>query len=116
VKLWREAGSQIAWINNQFYNNPQFDATAALKIQPYEKIAAITGANKLMMGCLMVRVGEGYLPVAQLLSQVADPLAAQFGTAFGGVMGWEFSLDKDGSWANSIWSQIGAQQPRTATG
>jgi hypothetical protein len=47
---------------------------------------------------------------------VVDPLMVQFGTAFGGVMGWEFSLDKDGSWANTIGSQIGAHQPRTATG
>jgi chitinase len=111
ARIWKEAGRHITWINNQFYNNPDFDATPALKIEWYEKIAAITGATKLMMGALVGDVGKGFLPVGELVSQVVDLLDERFGTDFGGVMGWEFSLDKDGSWANTVWSQIGPPQP-----
>lgn len=39
-----------------------------LKVQQYEKIAAITGAQKLMMGSLVAKTGqdEGYLPLNQM--------------------------------------------------
>jgi chitinase len=108
--LWQEVGRHIAWINNQFYNNPDFDATPALKLEWFEKIAAITGANKLMLGSLLGGPGEGILPAGQLVSQVVDPLFQKYHSDFGGVMGWEFSLDKDGSWGRTLWSQIGPPQ------
>jgi chitinase len=105
-KLWKEAGRHITWINCQFYNNQDFDGTAALKVQWYEKIAAITGPNKLMMGSLIGDVGEGFLPLTQLVSGVVNPLTAKFGKAFGGVMGFQFSLDKDATWGEVIASQV----------
>jgi chitinase len=45
-KIWKEAGRHITWINCQFYNNKDFDGTAALKVQWYEKIAAVTSAKQ----------------------------------------------------------------------
>jgi chitinase len=114
-KIWKEAGRHITWINCQFYNNKDFDATAALKVQWYEKIAAITGANKLMMGALIQATGqdEGFLPLTQLVRDVVNPLTAKFSKSFGGVMGWEYSLDKDETWGKVMASQvIGGPSPK----
>ncbi|HTD15983.1 MAG TPA: glycoside hydrolase family 18 protein, partial [Chthoniobacterales bacterium] len=104
AQIWQQVGDQITWINNQFYNNPPWDATPDLKVQWYQNVAAITGAQKLMLGALLAEVGhdEGYLPLGQMVANVIAPLQAAFGSQFGGVMGWQFAFDQAGAWANGI--------------
>ena len=107
-QIWKGAGDQITWINNQFYNNPQFDATPDLKVEWYDKIASTTGAQKLMVGAPVTAAGagEGYIPLDQMISQVIQPLKDAWGPEFGGVMGWEFALDEGGTWAEGIWQAL----------
>jgi len=104
AQIWQQVGNQITWINNQFYNNPRWDATADLKVQWYQNVAAITGAQQLMVGALVAEVGhdEGYLPLDQMVANVIAPLQGTFGSQFGGVMGWQFAFDQAGAWANGI--------------
>ena len=54
------------------------------------------------MGVPLDPAGSGYLPLGQFTSQVIAPLLQTFGSAFGGVMGWEFSYDQGGTWAEGI--------------
>jgi hypothetical protein len=51
------------------------------------------------MGVPLNPASSGYLPLDQFTSQVIAPLLQTFGPAFGGVMGWEFSYDQCGTWA-----------------
>jgi len=103
AQIWQQAGNQIAWINNQFYNNPPWDATPDLKVRWYNYIASITGAQKLMAGALVADTGdEGYIPIDQMINQVIMPLKSTWGAEFGGVMGWQFALDQGGTWAEGI--------------
>jgi chitinase len=108
TRMWKETGEHITWINNQFYNNPDFDKNAKLKVEWYEKIADITGAEKLMMGALVAetRTDTGFLPVQQIVNDVIKPLQAKYGSKFGGVMGWELALDKDASWGKETGKAI----------
>ena len=51
AQIWKQAGDKISWINNQFYSSGYpYDDTDADKVSWYEKIAAIVGSSKLMMG------------------------------------------------------------------
>jgi chitinase len=110
--IWHGAGNQITWINNQFYNNPPWDATPELKVEWYNQIARITGAQKLMAGALVAAgADEGYLPLDQMISQVITPLQDAWGPEFGGVMGWEFGRDQGGTWAEGIWQGLTGPVP-----
>jgi chitinase len=110
--IWQGAGNQITWINNQFYNNPRWDATPELKVGWYNQIARITGAQKLMAGALVAAgTDEGYLPLDQMISQVITPLQDAWGPEFGGVMGWEFARDQGGTWAEGIWQGLTGPAP-----
>jgi len=115
TRIWQNVGTQIAWINNQFYENSDYDQTAALKVYWYQQVAAITGPQKLLVGELVgdparykKDTDEGYIPLDQMINQVIKPLKAQFGSQFGGVTGWEFAqdgqptYDREGTWANGI--------------
>ena len=53
--IWRKAGHQITWFNNQFYNNPGYDAPASVKISKYNNIADVTGAQQQLLGALCYR-------------------------------------------------------------
>jgi chitinase len=110
AQIWQQVGNQIAWINNQFYNNPSWDATPDLKVQWYQSVAAITGAQKLMVGALVAEVGhdEGYLPLDQMVANVIVPLQATFGSQFGGVMGWQFAFDQAGAWGDGVGQALNA--------
>jgi chitinase len=99
TRIWQGAGDNISWFNCQFYNNPSYDAPASSKVSYYEIFAGITGASELLMGVPLNPAGRGYLPLDQFTSQVIAPLLQTFGPAFGGVMGWEFSYDQGGTWA-----------------
>jgi len=113
AEIWQGAGNQITWINNQFYNNPPWDATPELKVEWYNEIARITGTEKLMMGALVAAAGqdEGYIPLDQMISQVIVPLQDAWGAAFGGVMGWEFARDQGGTWAEGIGQGLAGPVP-----
>jgi hypothetical protein len=113
TQIWRNVGNQIAWINNQFYDNQTYDQTAALKVHWYQQIAAITGPQKLLAGMLVgdpalykgppPDTDEGYIQYADVISSVIKPLKAQYGSNFGGVTGWEFSQDGPPTYPSPQW-------------
>jgi chitinase len=113
-QIWERAGDfeyGITWINNQFYNNPRYDATPELKVQWFNTIATLTGPEKLMLGAPLSDATEGYLSPGQLNNQVIQQLRGKWNSTsppscFGGVMGWQFSLDNDGTWAQTIWNAL----------
>jgi chitinase len=112
TQIWQQAGNQIAWINCQFYNNSDYDATAALKVSWYQQIAEIMAApQQLLMGVSLDTSpdgDEGAETLTDVVQNVIPTLEAQFGSQFGGVMAWEFSLDQGGAWANGIAQALGA--------
>jgi chitinase len=113
-QIWKNVGTKIAWINNQFYNNSTYDATAALKVQKYEDIAGLIGAQQLLMGVSLntgtndMKADEGAETLSDMASNIIPPLKAKYGSQFGGVVGWQFSedgppfYDQGGAWANGI--------------
>jgi nucleoid-associated protein YgaU len=123
VSIWQNVGGQIAWINNQFYDNQAYDHTAALKLHWYQQIAETTGPQKLLVGALvgdpalLGTTDEGYITLGDMIGTVIAPLQAQFGSQFGGIMGWEFAQDgpptygEAGAWAMGIWSALAATAP-----
>jgi chitinase len=102
TQIWQGAGNNISWFNCQFYNNPLYSSSAGSKVSWYETFADTTGASELLMGVPLDPAGSGYLPLDQFTSHVIAPLLETFGSAFGGVMGWEFSDDQGGAWAEGI--------------
>ena len=112
TKIWQQVGNQIAWINNQFYDNPDYDRDAATKVLWYQRVAAITGAQKLLVGALVAKTGdEGYITLNDMIQNVITPLQSNFGAQFGDVMGWEFALDQGGAWAKGVGQALGAGPP-----
>ena len=117
TQIWQQAGNRIAWFNNQFYNNGVDDA--ASKVTEYQAIAGITGSQKQLVGAL---VGDpanytddtdtGYITLDDMTNNVIARLKAQYGSQFGGVMGWEFAQDgpptygTSGAWANGIGNAV----------
>jgi chitinase len=99
TQIWQGTGNNISWFNCQFYNNPEYSSSASSKVSWYETFADTIGASELLMGVPLDPAGSGYLPLDQFTSQVIAPLLQTFGSAFGGVMGWEFSYDQGGTWA-----------------
>ena len=123
-EIWQKLGgaqppglNQIAWFNNQFYDNRNYDATAALKVEKYQAIAGLTGPENQMLGALVGNPAlyekpgqrdEGYISLADMENYVIAPLIAKYGSQFGGVAGWEFWQDgpptygSAGAWAHGI--------------
>jgi chitinase len=122
TQIWQQAGDQIAWINCQFYDNQSYDQTAALKVYWYQQIAEITGPQQMLVGALVGDPAlyepddqdEGYITLDDMTNNVIAPLIAQYGSQFGGIMGWEFAQDGPptygtaGAWANGIAQALGA--------
>jgi chitinase len=104
TRIWQQVGNQITWINNQFYNNTDYDHNAALKVSWYRNIVAITGSEKLLVGAPVAPggAGEGYITLPDMNQHVIKPLQSNFGVQFGGMMGWEFAFDLGGAWGNGI--------------
>jgi chitinase len=50
AQIWQLVGDQIAWINNQFYNNSDYDKDAATKVLWYGRVAAINRSTKTFSG------------------------------------------------------------------
>src|SRR5262249_18139729 len=120
AKIWQQAGNQIAWINCQFYDNGV--DTAAAKVNTYQQIADIMGSGKLLVGALVgdpslfkpPHTDTGYITLDDMIKNVIAPLKAQYGSQFGGIMGWEFAddgpptYDQGGAWANGIGQALGS--------
>src|SRR5215469_10848280 len=108
-QIWQNVGNKIDWIHNQFYNNSGYDSFAARKVEYYQAIVRLIGGpQKLLLGApLSASDIEGYLPLDQMINDVIAPLTAAYGTQFGGVMGWQFSLDIGGVWGNGIGNAFG---------
>jgi chitinase len=107
AQIWQQVENQIAWINNQFYHNPNYDKDAPTKVVWYQNVAAITGSAKLLMGASLDPSTEGYITMADMIQNVIVPLQADYGFQFGGMMGWEFALDQDGAWGDGIGQALG---------
>ena len=107
VQIWQNVGNQIAWFNNQFYDNPGYDDDVATKVAKYQAIAGITGPQKQLMGALLSGPGTGVETLDDMVQNVIPPLKAKYGSEFGGVMSWEFSDDQGGAWANGIGQALG---------
>ena len=109
-QIWKNVGSKIAWINNQFYNNKDYDKDAATKVEKYQAVAGLMGAQQLLMG-VSLRGDEGAETLSDMVHNVIPPLKAKYGSQFGGVVGWQFSYDQGGAWANGIRQALGPGQP-----
>ena len=104
-QIWQQAGNQIAWFNNQFYDNSDRDATSQLKVQTYHDIVNIPGGpppQKLLVGVPLTSSVEGYISLDDMVQNVIAPLKAAYGAQFGGAMAWQFEFDQGGTWANGI--------------
>ncbi len=112
TKILAQTGDSISWFNCQFYNNSEYDEPASTKVSSYSTIAETTSASKLLVGAPVGdgAAGSGYLPVNQFIGDVIGPLRQQYPGAFGGVMGWEFSYDQNGTWAADIGLALQQQQ------
>jgi chitinase len=117
TQIWQQAGNQIAWFNNQFYDNGVDDPDA--KVAEYQAIAGITGPQTQLLGALVGDPADyandtdtGYITLGDMMNYVVAPLKALYGSQFGGVMGWEFAQDgpptygTSGAWANGIGNAV----------
>jgi chitinase len=116
TQIWQGTADNISWFNCQFYNNPRYSSSASSKVSWYETFAGTIGASELLMGAPLDPAGSGYLPLGQFTSQVIAPLLQTFGSAFGGVMGWEFSHDQGGTWAEGIAQALAGRTGTPAPG
>jgi chitinase len=117
AQIWQRVGNSVAWINNQFYNNAAYDNDAATKVLWYQRVAGITGPEKLLVGALVADTGtdEGYITPDDMIHDVIKPLQSTFGAQFGGVMGWQFALDQGGAWANAIGNALTTNSAASTT-
>jgi chitinase len=109
-QIWQNVGTKIAWYNNQFYDNSTYDKDAATKVEKYQAVAGLTGAQQALMG-VSLSGDEGAETLSDMVQNVIPPLKAQYGSQFGGVVGWQFSYDQGGAWANGISQALGPGQP-----
>ena len=117
TQIWQAAGNNIAWFNCQYYNNSGYDEPASTKASSYNTFIATTGVPppKLLVGTPLdshAANSPAYDPLDQFTSQVISPLRQKYPGAFGGVMGWEFSYDHDGAWADGVGLALAAGRAR----
>jgi hypothetical protein len=112
AQIWQRVANQITWINNQFYDQPGYVETAADFVTWYQKVAAITGPQKSLVGAILdPSTQNGYITLPDMINNVITPLKATFGSAFGGAMAWEFYLDiadQGGIWGTTVASALGS--------
>jgi len=108
-------GEQISWLNMQYYSNPPVTASDIDELASYRSIVngwqgfAGLPAHRLVLGKPYSSKVSGYQPLAEVVSDLLNPLVAEYGDQFGGFMAWEFNEDADGSWATAIASTLGEQ-------
>lgn len=107
-RVMAAAQNSIDWLNIQYYNNPWYVGASAAEQQ--QKVAGLSGGGfpssiadlsisippeKLVLGRITStdNGGSGYLDAATTAASLVQPLKQRFGSRFGGVMGWEFSLN-----------------------
>ena len=109
AQIWQKNAGSIAWFNNQFYNQ----GAAYNDIEAYYPQIVNLGipADRLMVGTLLSgTAAEGYIGLDAMMQVVSNLQAkyANFAGAFGGAMGWEFSLDTpNGAWGSQIAQALG---------
>jgi len=111
TQIWQQAGDNIAWFNNQFYNNgAPYDDNDAHKANWYKQIANIVGSSKLMMGVCLPGACEGSVNSTGDIDTLVSGLKTQFGSGFGvgGFMVWDSDLDSP-NWSYA--SEIAANFP-----
>jgi serine/threonine-protein kinase len=131
--IWQGTNGYISWFNNQTYNNcidGGADCTAQDKIANYEAIVNNFGVPpiRLVMGLPVSYCsttdnngncnGDGYIPLNDGSNDdvrtVITTLFQDYGDQFGGIMGWDYSLDlsdDNGSWGSSVWGALYYWQP-----
>ncbi len=124
LKVLKGAGDDISWINLQYYNNPGFQdpgqITGLTGASPF--VSSVTGlaqgvggvawpVAKTVIGKPVAPIDAhtGYLPVADLVSQVVAPLVGKYGKQVGGAMGWQYAQDvsEQGAWHNALAAALG---------
>jgi chitinase len=116
AQIFWNSGSEIAWFNNQTYNNclngGNTDCTATDKINNYANIvdSVQIPSIKLVMGVPVsycgttagdppMCTGDGYIPWSSQdgndMGTVISQLQNTFPDSFGGIMGWDFTLDSN---------------------
>ena len=131
AQVFWNTGNEIAWFDDQTYNsclsgggpgNGGVDCTAQDKINNYENIVNSVGvpSMRLVVGvpvsdCGTTDVngncnGDGYLPWYSQDGNDMDTVISQLQHAypanFGGVMGWDFTLDSNQfDQGNNTWSE-----------
>ncbi len=105
-----KTGGNIGFLNMQYYNNEWYTEPPSKVVTGYEQAVAgwqdFAGlsATRLLVGKPVSKAdaGSGWLPPGKLISEIINPLRQKYPNDFGGVMGWEFSSDTDGSWSQTI--------------
>ncbi|MBV8552551.1 MAG: ricin-type beta-trefoil lectin domain protein [Acidobacteriaceae bacterium] len=134
VSIFYNTVGEIAWFNNQTYNNctdgpPATDCTAQQKISDYQSIVGVVGeAKRVVMGLPVSTcatgannncTGDGYIPLdndpnGNDMRTVISTLQADYPFQFGGIMGWNYLRDlsdDNGSWGTAISGALIQYQP-----
>jgi chitinase len=123
--IWQNAANAIAWFNDQTYNNCPTDCTAQSKINDYISIINTWGVLpiKLVVGVPVSANGsddgQGYIPFydggyGNDMWTLISTLQQDFPNQFGGVMGWNYSLDlsdDSGYWGQNMSYSLTSFQP-----
>ncbi|WP_114394929.1 glycosyl hydrolase family 18 protein [Oleisolibacter albus] len=114
--IMQECGDAIAWLNVQYYNNPDFQDPSYITGPSQGAVQGIMAigvpAEKVVVGKPVGPndAGSGYLPPDDIVHRIIQPLQQEIGS-FGGMMGWQASSDPSGSWAAAM---AGALNPPTS--
>jgi hypothetical protein len=137
VLVYQKAGYNIAWFNNQFYNNCYLgntDCTAEAKLADYQYIVNTSNMppTQLVMGVPVAPCatrscdgngnGDGYIPLydpttgayGNDMSTLISQLQQIYGDQFGGVMGWNYPFDLsywNGTWGPNVSAMLTSNQP-----
>ena len=112
IPILQSVGTQIDWLNVQFYNNQDWNGAQNILTLYKEIVAGWQGfqgwpADKMLTGMILSDSdGSGYVPLTQFNSEVVAPLTQAYGN-FGGVMGWQYSQDPQGTWAATLAETMG---------
>ncbi len=107
LDILRGAGDAIDWITVQYYNNPGQDGPVDTKVVGGIKDAYITSyrglvakdgtlawpSEKIVIGKPVYKADafSGHISPQDIIKLIITPLNAQYGDAFGGIAGWQFS-------------------------
>ncbi len=114
TKVMEQAGEDIDWLNIQFYDNPPWCETPENIVSSCRQYCKLPGISpeKLIVGLPVTPEDAncGYFPINKVVDNIISPL--QTSQSFGGIMNWQFSSDKDFSWATQIGEVLGLTVPQ----